>query len=226
MNFTREPIIETVITPREGCKLIIRSSKAGGNEEYLVDAVEVVSFGASIFFRSLERPKSFLLPVSDYEVIELKETRMVLKNATVERSIKIPGRTAAKEEELSSSRQQERSLQDHGRKRRSRRRRGGGGEIPPPEEMAMSVPPPEEALEKAESVPTTVSRLFPPPPTLIKETLGRYKDNEVIEANLLLPTEGMADVLEYPEELPPPLNAPPYSPLDEEMPKPETDQKG
>ena len=91
MNFTREPIIETVITPREGCKLVVRSSKGNGQEDYFVDAVEVVSFGHSFFFRSSERPKSFLVPVSDYEILELKETRMVLKNVSTDRSIKIGG---------------------------------------------------------------------------------------------------------------------------------------
>src|SRR5579872_851456 len=91
VNFTREPIIETVITPREGCKLVVRSSKGNSQEDYFVDAVEVVSFGHSFFFRSTERPKSFLVPVSDYEIIELKETRMVLKNVSTERSIKIGG---------------------------------------------------------------------------------------------------------------------------------------
>jgi hypothetical protein len=89
VNFTREPIIETVITPREGCKLVIRSSKGNGQEDFFVDAIEVVSFGSSIFYRSTERPKSFMLPVSDYEVLEIKETRMVLKSIGVERSIKI-----------------------------------------------------------------------------------------------------------------------------------------
>lgn len=91
MDFTREPVIETVITPREGCKLVVRSSKSSGQEEYFVDAVEVVSFGHSLFFRSLERPKAFLVPVSDYEVLEVREARMVLKNVGVERSIKIGG---------------------------------------------------------------------------------------------------------------------------------------
>lgn len=91
MDFTREPIIETIITPKDGCKLVIRSSKAAGQEEYFVDAVEVVSFGHALFFRSLERPKAFLVPVSDYEVLEVRETRMVLKNIGVERSIKIGG---------------------------------------------------------------------------------------------------------------------------------------
>lgn len=92
MNFTREPIIETIISPKEGCKLLVRSSKSSsGSEEYYVDAVEVVSFGRAFFFRSMERPKAFLVPVSDYEVLEVKETRVALKNVTHDRNIKIGG---------------------------------------------------------------------------------------------------------------------------------------
>jgi len=91
VNFTREPIIETVITPKDGYKLTIRNSKGGSQEEYSVDAIEIVSFGQSMFFRSQERPKTFLLPVTDYEVVEVKETRVVLKNAPLEGSIKIGG---------------------------------------------------------------------------------------------------------------------------------------
>ena len=91
MDFTREPIIETIITPKDGCKLVVRSSKGAGQEEYFVDAVEVVTFGNAHFFRSLERPKSFLVPVVDYEIIEVREARMVLKNLGPDRSIKIGG---------------------------------------------------------------------------------------------------------------------------------------
>lgn len=91
MDFTREPIIETVITPKEGCKLVVRSSKSAAQEEYFVDALEVVSFGNQMFFRSLERPKAFLVPTSDYEVLEVREARMVLKNVGLDRSIKIGG---------------------------------------------------------------------------------------------------------------------------------------
>jgi hypothetical protein len=91
VDFTREPIIETVITPKEGCKIVVRSSKSIGQEEYFVDAVEVVSFGSSFFFRSLERPKAFLVPASDYEILEVRETRMVLKSVGMDRSIKIGG---------------------------------------------------------------------------------------------------------------------------------------
>jgi len=62
-----------------------------GAEEFFVDAVEVVSFGQSLFFRGQERPKPFLVPVSDYEIFEVKETRVVLKNIAHDRNIKIGG---------------------------------------------------------------------------------------------------------------------------------------
>ncbi|MEI8365092.1 MAG: hypothetical protein WCF65_01620 [Parachlamydiaceae bacterium] len=91
MDFTREPIIETVITPKEGCKLVVRSSKSNAQEEHFVDAVEVVSFGHSFFFRSLERPKTFIVPATDYEILEVREARMVLKNVGIDRTIKIAG---------------------------------------------------------------------------------------------------------------------------------------
>lgn len=91
MDFTREPIIETVVTPKEGSKLVVRSSKAGGQEEYFVDSVEVITFGNSVFYRSQERPKAFMVPATDYEILEVREARMVLKNVGLDRSIKIGG---------------------------------------------------------------------------------------------------------------------------------------
>jgi hypothetical protein len=91
VEFTREPIVETIVTPREGHKLVVRNSKGTSQEEYFVDAVEIVSFGNAFFFRSLERPKNFLVPINDYEVVEVREARMVLKHVGVDRSIKIGG---------------------------------------------------------------------------------------------------------------------------------------
>lgn len=92
MNFTREPIIETIIAPKEGFKLLVRSSKGHTTgDEFLVDAVEVVSFGNALFFRSLERPRAFLVPVTDYEVLEVKEARLALKGGPTEKNIKIGG---------------------------------------------------------------------------------------------------------------------------------------
>jgi len=217
VNFTREPIIETVITPREGCKLVVRSSKGNGQEDYYVDAVEVVSFGHSFFFRSLEKPKSFLVPVSDYEILELKETRMVLKNVSAERAIKIGGgrdapprsrepirETVSEEntEQIESSASEEATApqtenkgNERKRDRRRRGRRGGQGRIAPPSQPVSYVNPetsqvaPTEGAELTEGLssseepkaPSFISKLFPPPPTLIKETLGRYKVTETSE---------------------------------------------
>ncbi len=57
-----------------------------------MDAVEVVTFGTAFFFRSLERPKCFLVPVTDYEILEVRETRVVLKHvAGIDKTIKIGG---------------------------------------------------------------------------------------------------------------------------------------
>jgi hypothetical protein len=91
VHFTREPIIESIITARDGYKLTVRNSKGNESEEYIVEAVEIISFGNALFFRSLEKPKAFLLPVTDYEVLETKETRVLLKSVSLEKSIKIGG---------------------------------------------------------------------------------------------------------------------------------------
>lgn len=103
MDFTREPVIQTVITPREGCKLVVRSSKGLSQEEYFVDSVEVATIGSALFFRSLEKPKCFLLPATDYEVIEVREARLVLKHVGLDRSIKISG---GREAPIRSAREQ------------------------------------------------------------------------------------------------------------------------
>lgn len=203
MNFTREPIIETVITPREGCKLVVRSSKGASQEDYFVDAVEVVSFGHSFFFRSQERPKSFLVPVSDYEILELKETRMVLKNVASDRSIKIGGgREAAPRvrEEPSQELTESRPAPAQEPRKREKRRRGrrGRDRVPdrldsrddqevsneegshPPEDLHLHEQQPrsEAEYQPEEKAPSFISKLFPPPPTLIKESLSRYKPAE------------------------------------------------
>lgn len=229
MNFTREPIIETVITPREGCKLVIRSSKGAGQEDYFVDAVEVVSFGHSFFFRSTERPKSFLVPVSDYEVLELKETRMILKNVSTERSIKIGGGREApprpareytpsepSQEDTSEPAPENRQPQQQqdSRGKRDRRRRGrrgrdrhdGGGQPQQQQQQRPSVDEqqprlPEDAAPVQEApaevkAPSFISKLFPPPSTLIKETLSRYKPAEAAPEKPAMPEE---TIFEHPE---------------------------
>ncbi len=182
MNFTREPIIETVITPRDGYRLLVRATKAAQNEEYSVEALEVVSFGNSIFYRSLERPQAFLLPVGDYEVIETKEAKMALKSVNVERTIKITG-SKVEGNFSQEGKQQPNEGKKHHRKK-SRRKKGGGQEAPKNmvegAEVKENAPKPEEKPQ-----PAVFSRLFPPPPTLIKESLNKSREAEIIEANLL-----------------------------------------
>ena len=218
-------MIETVITPREGMKLLVRSSK-GGQEEYSVDAVEVVSFGQSLFFRSSERPKSFLVPVSDYEILELKEVRAPLKAASPERSIKIGGGKEPQRREPvppmpeereplpfpSDNNGYERGDQRKGKRRRGRR--GGGRHDSAPYDMAppQSAPQPLPSEEgqpfatgavEEQKAPSFISKLFPPPPTLIKETLSRYKATlPPLDEEISIEERLEEEILEFPEALP------------------------
>lgn len=252
MDFTREPIIETVITPKEGCKLVVRSSKSSGQEEYFVDAVEVVSFGSSFFFRSLERPKSFLVPVTDYEILEVREARMVLKNVGLDKSIKIGGGReagarqaketpsergevlplaeevvtgASAEAGLPSGDKTERLDKKRDRRRHYRRRRGREEAVPKEEGSWPSEGTEEETfagaekgagekidlpiprrIEEGEGISTVepvttasiLTSLLPPPPTLISETIARYKDNALFKGAFFLKDD--KDIEEEDEE--------------------------
>lgn len=224
MNFTREPIIETIISPKEGYKLLVRNSRGGSeSEEFFVDAVEVVSFGKGFFFRSMERPKAFLVPVSDYEILEVKEARVALKNVSHERNIKIGGGREAslrhshhrepihekeREQESASEETQqqpiaaeETGLESTGssrmEKRRDRRRRRHRRSSEDqdwterrPQERQEQQPQEGEpkaqgggAEDEAKVSSPMFSSLIPPPPTLISETLSRYKDKEFMESS-------------------------------------------
>lgn len=171
MYFTREPIVETVITSKEGYKLALKNSKASGYEEYLVDAVEVIAFGHHCFYRSLEKSKSFILPVSDYEILEVRETKMILKTPTVEKGIKIGGGREAnvrppKEEKVEEKQpvveaEEANPVEQNNEKKRERRRFRKRK---------------EEPLHQGEGFREEKISLIPPPATLISETISRYKD--------------------------------------------------
>lgn len=213
MDFTRQPIIESVITPKEGCKLVVRSSKSTGQEEYFVDALELVSFGQALFFRSLERPKAFLVPVSDYEVLEVREARMVLKNVGIERTIKIGGgkESSQKQQQREQQQQQQREQQQQqaseptvkqeesevteavaevkqeqrlekrrDKRRQSRRRRNEGG-AEEAEGAEGARPIAAQVTERAVGNGGFTPTIIPPPPTLISETIARYKDNAMFK---------------------------------------------
>lgn len=214
MNFTREPIIETIITPKDGCKLVVRSSKSEGQEEYTVDAVEVVSFGQALFLRSTERPKSFLVPVGDYEVVEVKETRVVLKNASFERTIKIGGGKEApiRREAVEKSQDDSDASDDHpeeqsggnrfdrkrdGRRRhRSRRRPQDERDAAPrateesaPQENTLPTEAPAAPRQKEEGQVNHFTSLIPPPKTLISDSIKKYKDMQAPETSPEKPPE-------------------------------------
>lgn len=221
VDFTREPIIETVITPKEGCKLVVRSSKSNAQEEHFVDAIEVVSFGHSFFFRSLERPKTFLVPATDYEILEVREARMVLKNVGIDRAIKIGGgregqmrtqrephveKAEIPSEESTSSEGEESAVgqpaaekiqegridKKRDRRRNYRRRRGREGSLEDEGqegENTFKTESKETDGAEGENSPLTqqvittsiLTSLLPPPPTLISETIARYKDNALFK---------------------------------------------
>ena len=203
MNFTREPIIETVITPRDGYRLLLRSSKAADREEHSVEAVEVVSFGHSFFYRSLERSKPFLIPLSDYELVEHREVRVQLHNAPPDRAIKISGGRQPRESSDAYEDENAPAGDSQGRreggKRRPRRRRSGRGDRPMPATSQHAGEPQQDQSEEFEGSheappaapqPPPMSRLIPPPSTLIKETIGRYKTTDEFSPPPFPPHEG------------------------------------
>lgn len=219
MEFTREPIVETIITPKEGYKLVIKNSKNEAREEYFVDALEIVSFTHVLFYRSLERPKAFLLPVSDYEVNEVRETRMVLKTPINDRAIKIgggkevsskPSKEVEKQEEPAELKREETVSTDteaeprldprlekkRDRRRQSRKRRGREGVKEEVLESSIVEGASEESLreQSTEEAPVVVtpsmfSALLQPPPTLISETINRYRENDLFKGAFYLSEE-------------------------------------
>jgi hypothetical protein len=193
VNFTREPIIETIISAKDGHKLSIRSSKNPGTEEYLVDAVEVVSFGGSFFYRSQERVKAFFLPANDYEIQEVKETRVLIKNPTLDKSVKIAGgkdaslgiKNAPQEPQanvaVTSASQEEEGAVKVGEQKREKKQRYRKNRRQPSEVLAPSSAegvetPPLPAPTPVQ--PGMFSHLLKPPERLISDTLGKYKQKE------------------------------------------------
>jgi len=208
VNFTREPIIETIVSPKDGYKLCIKNSKIAGAEELFVDAVEVVSFGHAFFFRNMERPKPFLVPVSDYELFEVKETRVVLKNVSHDRNIKIGGgrdaplkaskepvEVQAEEEEtskepLASVETAESPKSDKKRDRRRNRKRKlaeerNKGQSEATESVSVEGDSPVDASSIEAKVSSAMfANLLPPPPVLISERLARLREQELIEGKI------------------------------------------
>ena len=156
----------------------------------------------------------------DYEVLEVRETRMVLKHASEDRSIKIaggrekpPARKAKKEpaEESAEPKKKER--------RRSPRRRRKTTE----EDTAkVDLPIPVDGEPAEQPKPRS---MVPPPPTLISETIARYKEDDsfkdvfIAEEKEPLPISNDADTPVLPQEphaAPVPSPEPQPAPAEEE----------
>lgn len=210
MNFTREPIIETIISAKDGHKLSIKSTKLVAQEEYLVDAIEVVSFGGTYFYRSQERPKAFFLPANDFEVLEVRETRLIVKQPHIEK-VKIGGgkessKTHKSAEAKHEPKQDDKPLeagsteqaaekkgdQPHEKKRGRRSKKTDqrdskkqrGNQEKPQEDKAVNETPQEAPVK------TVFSHLLQPPGNLITESLKKYKRAD----GFYPPTDSVADV--------------------------------
>jgi hypothetical protein len=213
VDFTREPLVETVITPKEGFKLIIRASSGNLDEEYSVGAVEVVSFGNCYFFRSLEKPKTFLLPMTKYEVVETRETRTVLKKPQIEKNIKIGGGKKVDKEDKEELGKEEPKKRE---KKRSRKRRSINDEKVKEETPKESTEAIAEGNkdEKKEEFVAPRRTLLPPPTSLISDQIDRYK-NYLVEQGALLPEEleeaekKVEDIPQTDENTPPSEEIPP-----------------
>ncbi|PCI78407.1 hypothetical protein COB21_00815 [Candidatus Aerophobetes bacterium] len=176
MDFTREPIIETIITPKDGYQLLIKNSKAGGSE-HVVDAVEVISFGTTYFLRSLEKPAAFLLPFGEYEIVEKKVTRVALKKPQIQKSIKIETKDRKiPHEDLESDFEMEKAQRDDtksGDKSKAVKRKRVASRRVDSKESRKE----ESSVESVTTgKPVVAPSLLPPPTTLISEQILRYKD--------------------------------------------------
>lgn len=229
MNFTREPIIESIISARDGYKLSIKSTKFHENKEILVDAVEIVSFGNSHFFRCQEKPKPFIFPVADFEISEVKETRFILKNSSLEKSVKIQSSKEhlhkstkdVQEEEFVAEQEQEEEVleepseestlsprEDKKSKRNRRKRDRQKQQRHTPEEVMFEEVSTESDKggdtkdETLVSSPTsTAPKFISPPPALIISALSHRK-SETVHQESVLPTSPLENTDAQLQEIP------------------------
>jgi hypothetical protein len=200
VHFTREPIIESILSARDGFKLVLKNSKTSNSAEISAEVIEIVSFSGSVFYRSQDRSKNFLVPAADFEIAEVKDARLVLKNISLDKSNKMqnPPKEQAlqvtEDEEISESNPEtdldselpkagaspsQANRLERRRERRRNRRRRHTDEKKDNATDSTSEENGAESLDKEESsgpmvIPTL--NLIPPPTTLISQTLARYKE--------------------------------------------------
>lgn len=176
MHFTRDPIIETIISARDGHKILIRDIHHV-HDEYYVDMIEVVRIGEGCFYRSQEKPKPFLVPAGHYEIIEVREPRMALKTSlSVDKGVKISAQKeiVKEKEEVAAKPEKKRE------RKRTRKKKEKSDDLRADESVASEEESVEVPVQKIGIVEERRT-LIPPPPTLISETISRYKNTSAIE---------------------------------------------
>lgn len=173
MYFTREPIIQTIISAREGYTICVRSLAT--EEDIAVEVVELVTFDNLGFYRFTEKGNSYLFPIKSYLLVEQRIQGMVLKSSgRKEKEIKIG---KGKEEEPS---------QKEDKKKRKKNKLLRAKEtletkteiIEDPVANKPGVDSQKSSEEKKEKVSSRF--LIPPPEGLISESLHKaaMKRNE------------------------------------------------
>ena len=105
MYYTREPITLSVLSAKEGYNLVIKNTKNHDEESYIVPSVSIINFNGAIFYRSL-LDRDFLLPVSDYSVVEKKQVKLNVKLATKKNEDSKQPKRTSKTKSTKESRQQ------------------------------------------------------------------------------------------------------------------------
>ncbi|MCH9617010.1 MAG: hypothetical protein SP4CHLAM5_06350 [Chlamydiia bacterium] len=203
MNFTREPILETIIAAKEGFKLRLKSTKNDGAAEYLVDAVEVVSFGTTFFYRSGEPAHTFFVPAQDFEIVQVRQARLMLKTP-VDKAVKIAGgaeagkksstekttdkkkKKASKEAKSAKSSEKKEIAEVTSEKKAApaaaekkdapAKKAHKGRTTRKTASKDQKVKGDDEAAPKEIMQPSMFSHLLRPPEALISDTIGQYQD--------------------------------------------------
>jgi|GEM_PF-3352338 len=205
MHFTREPILETIISAKEEYKLKIKNTKNEAGATYLVDAVEVVCFGTTYFYRSGEPSHTFFVPAQDFEIEQVRQVRLALKAAT-ESSIKIgSGSESTNKQSLEKAKDKKKQKPSKEHQKEKEDQKVQEGEVQEPtESVELSEPPKSiskekhpkkgqnkrnskdrKRVEKESLTPLSgeqplqkalFSHLLTPPESLISDSIHKYQD--------------------------------------------------
>lgn len=197
MLFTRQPTVETIITPKEGYHLQLKNNRADG-QGYQADAIELVVYGNVPFYRSLEGARPFLLPAAQFELEQVREGRQTLKYAQYERktSREAPPREIKKSANVNRERQSPReekrvektesqTAEDENWDRRKQGRKKTGAS----DASAAPVKPQSKIAQMTPEVAPVIDfeafryDLVPPPETFVADSMESLKKSDDRTAN-------------------------------------------